>query len=604
MKKKITFIFLTLFFSVLILSNQSYSQFKDYSFKLGLQGNYLLPGTEWTPEGASLLFRPNLTLPILKMFDLNFGVGYGWLSSKDYSGTKTKTTFIPVDVRLIFAPIQATTKNVNPYIYLGAAGAYWSLDPKPTYKDIYSVDKDNGITGLGEAGLGLEIALSKKWILDVTGGFNVFATDDVNGQASNLNDKFLHDYDRYFNIGLGIEYAFENCSADDDKDGLGICEEEKLGTDPNNPDTDGDGLTDGDEVLKYKTNPLKADTDGDGLNDGDEVMKYKTDPNKADSDGDGLNDGDEVMKYKTDPLKVDTDGDGLGDGDEVLKYKTDPLNPDTDGDGLKDGEEVMQYKTDPLSPDTDKDGLTDGDEVMKYKTDPLNADTDNDGLKDGEEVNGFTITINLVDSNSETRTVKTDPLKSDTDGDGLSDGAEVNGADVTILNAKCEPITVRCVTDPTMMDTDGGGVNDGTEVNGVVNVNPPVRTNPLNRNDDWLHGNAPLKLQVEFAEGKAVIQQQYIPGLQSLLEPMKQFLCVFPKGSIIIDGYTNSRGSERANLALSQRRARAVSSWFINQGINRRHIQAIGHGETDLKYLSDGTEDFEGSRRIELRSTH
>ena len=47
--------------------------------------------------------------------------------------------------------------------------------------------------------------------------------------------------------------------------------ESLIGTDPFNPDTDGDGLSDGDEVLKYHTNPLKPDTDGDGYSDGDEV---------------------------------------------------------------------------------------------------------------------------------------------------------------------------------------------------------------------------------------------------------------------------------------------------------------------------------------------
>ncbi len=80
------------------------------------------------------------------------------------------------------------------------------------------------------------------------------------------------------------------------------------------------------KCLKYKTDPLKVDTDGDGLSDGDEVLKYKTDPLKADTDGDGLSDGDEVLKYKTDPLKVDTDGDGYSDGDEI-KNKTNPLDP-------------------------------------------------------------------------------------------------------------------------------------------------------------------------------------------------------------------------------------------------------------------------------------
>lgn len=174
-----------------------------------------------------------------------------------------------------------------------------------------------------------------------------------------------------------------------DTDGDGLTDEDevtKYKTDPNNPDTDGDGLSDGQEVLVYGTDPLDPDTDDDGLKDGEEVLTYKTDPLNSDTDGDGLKDGEEVLTYKTDPLKPDTDGDGLKDGEEALTYKTDPLNPDTDGDGLKDGEEVVTYKTDPLNPDTDGDRLKDGEEVLTHRSDPLDRDTDDGGVEDGHEV--------------------------------------------------------------------------------------------------------------------------------------------------------------------------------------------------------------------------
>ena len=59
---------------------------------------------------------------------------------------------------------------------------------------------------------------------------------------------------------------------DPDHDGLTNLQEFQMGTDPNNPDTDGDGLTDGQEVLLYKTNPTLFSTDGTGIPDGIEVQ--------------------------------------------------------------------------------------------------------------------------------------------------------------------------------------------------------------------------------------------------------------------------------------------------------------------------------------------
>ncbi len=59
-----------------------------------------------------------------------------------------------------------------------------------------------------------------------------------------------------------------------------------------------------------------TDQDLDGLSDSQEVI-YKTDPASADTDGDGLTDWQEVSIYTSDPLKSDTDGDTFTDGYEV-----------------------------------------------------------------------------------------------------------------------------------------------------------------------------------------------------------------------------------------------------------------------------------------------
>jgi hypothetical protein len=61
--------------------------------------------------------------------------------------------------------------------------------------------------------------------------------------------------------------TFQPDSKDIDNEGLPDYYEKQIGTDPNNHDSDGDGLSDFDEVFKYRLNPLSKDTDGDGIPD-------------------------------------------------------------------------------------------------------------------------------------------------------------------------------------------------------------------------------------------------------------------------------------------------------------------------------------------------
>ena len=233
--------------------------------------------------------------------------------------------------------------------------------------------------------------------------------------------------------------ADDNIAAnDDDEDGLTNGEEEVYGSDPNDSDSDDDGLPDGYEVNVVGSSPTDEDTDDDGLNDYVEANITNTEPNNPDTDGDQLNDGEENNTYFTDPLNPDTDGDDLTDYYEINLNSSDPLDPDSDDDGLDDGEEILVHGSDPNDTDSDDDLLNDGEEANTYFTDPTNSDTDGDGLSDYDEIN----------------THLTDPLNADSDGDELNDGEEYNTYG----------------TDPLDFDSDGDGLYDGLEI--TIGINP------------------------------------------------------------------------------------------------------------------------------------
>jgi hypothetical protein len=212
---------------------------------------------------------------------------------------------------------------------------------------------------------------------------------------------------------------------------------------------------------------LTQDTDGDGVSDLDEINTFSTDPNSPDTDKDGISDYDEIFIHKTNPLNPDTDGDKLNDYDEIFIHKTNPLNPDTDGDGFNDKYEI-DNEYNPLDPtnrpedinqnfiddawerkygifnpdpdksladfDTDSDGLSNRLEFV-HDTDPTKVDTDNDYLSDGEET--LTLGTNpLVPNSKDDIKIKITNLK---DGQTLSSrkpifqGVAPSGSDILIL---------------------------------------------------------------------------------------------------------------------------------------------------------------------------
>jgi hypothetical protein len=171
---------------------------------------------------------------------------------------------------------------------LTSAGAIAQLNVTANYSDGTGAD-------VTAAASGTQYTISNPFIATVTpdGLITAVHTGNAVVQATNEGTSALLAIHVLFGGGAdsdgdGIPDDYEianglnpndptDALADLDHDGLTALEEFQQGTDPRNPDTDGDGLLDGQEVNIYHTNPLVADTDGDGIPDGVEITTG-TDP--------------------------------------------------------------------------------------------------------------------------------------------------------------------------------------------------------------------------------------------------------------------------------------------------------------------------------------
>lgn len=271
---------------------------------------------------------------------------------------------------------------------------------------------------------------------------------------------------------------------DDDGDGLF-----NMGQDPAGPlsalgagdrDSENDGLSEGNEYYGCLTNPIyganpHADPDVPSYSicGGSEERGHDADVLETDTDGDGLTDYEEVCSaepgpcarlssYDTDPLNFDTDGDTWADGAEAAFWRdhggwfhdidadgtlNNLADPDSDRDGIQDGVEIL-YVQGALRPDlwdTDVDTMPDQWEI-RNGFGPLNpadggvmdpttnrcatatADADSDQL-----CNAFEYAFQRPAGWSETTmgewTSVLNPLAGDADGDNLVDRDEIYMAD-------------------------------------------------------------------------------------------------------------------------------------------------------------------------------
>ena len=234
---------------------------------------------------------------------------------------------------------------------------------------------------------------------------------------------------------------------------------------------------------------------------------------------------------------------------------------DTDKDGINDKEDLCpeepgleQFQG---CPDSDADGIPDKDDACPQEAGLQQfqgcPDTDGDGIADKDDKCPQVAGLQNLQGCP------------DTDGDGIADGDD-----------KCPDVAgPRENGGCPWPDTDGDTVLDKDD------LCPEVKGTVANRGCPEVTEEVIKKLNeyaktILFNSGKATFKAETIPVLESMNAIFKEY----PQAKFIIEGHTDSDGSNALNQTLSENRAAAVKAYLVENGIATDRLKAVGFGET------------------------
>ena len=291
---------------------------------------------------------------------------------------------------------------------------------------------------------------------------------------------------------------------------------------------------------------------------------------KKDADKDGVSDRNDKCPDTPAGVVVDKNGCPLDkDNDGVADYQDEcpdvaglpTLNgcPDKDKDGVADAKDRCPDVAGPVAlkgcPDSDNDGVADIDDKCPntkpgYQVDAAGCPLDND--KDG------------VVNNEDRCPDIAGPIAlkgcPDTDGDGVAD------------------IDDRCPT------VKGTIVNKGC---------PDIEAKDVKR-------IAYIASNIMFENASAKLKTNSLNKLNELVEILNRYSGT----NLLINGYTDSNGSDTYNLNLSQERMETVKNYLVSKGINDTRLIAKGYGETNPIASNKTTAGRAKNRRVELITSY
>lgn len=114
-------------------------------------------------------------------------------------------------------------------------------------------------------------------------------------------------------------------------------------------------------------------------------------------------------------------------------------------------------------------------------------------------------------------------------------------------------------------------------------------------------GENQLLLRLENGIGFTSSSYNLDASIHNTLRGVARILVEYPDTSLVIEGHTDSTGSDTTNQILSERRAESVRSYLVSQGVAAGRAVARGNGERYPLCINSTTEGRACNRRVEIQ---
>lgn len=276
-----------------------------------------------------------------------------------------------------------------------------------------------------------------------------------------------------------------------------------------------------------------------------------------------------------DGCPVDADADGVADyldncpgTPQGVGVDANGCPPDADNDGVANyldrcpGTPAgVDVDVDGCPPDLDSDGVADYRD--KCPGSPISASVDSNGCPLDSDGDGVADYLDKCPDSPASASVDSNGCPLDSDRDGVADYRD------------------NCPDTPTATSVDASGCP------------LPVATQSATVTEagTWLYED------IKFDTGSATIKPASFPVLAEIATALKKS----PDLKVEIQGHTDSAGSLAYNNRLSANRAKAVSEYLIDQGVNPDQLTSVGYGPSSPLVSNDTAEGRARNRRVELK---